>query len=93
MGRRFLAVVLILMGASFKSGAQALYRPVTDTVVYTRGLTLLPQNFYNRHVGFFCKKESQLQQRAGLNVYFRLGSKAYVDYLEQKPNTAYYKTF
>lgn len=49
---------------------------------------LLPQNFYNRHLPFFCKKESQLQRTLGLNLFIRLGSKSYVDYLEQKPNTA-----
>ena len=46
----------------------------------------LPQNFYNQHKGFFCKKEDQLQKATGLNLFIRLGSKNYVDYIERKPN-------
>ena len=92
MGRVFLGVVLILAGVPFKSAAQRLSPVKSDTAVYTKSLLLLPQNFYNHHLGFFCKKESQLQQRLRLPVYFRLGSKAYVDYLEQKP-AARAKTF
>jgi hypothetical protein len=47
----------------------------------------LPQNFYNQHKGYFCKKEDGLQKLTGLNLFIRLGSKNNVDYLERKPNT------
>ena len=33
-----------------------------------------------------CKKEDQLQKATGLDLFIRLGSKNYVDYLEKKPN-------
>jgi hypothetical protein len=52
-----------------------------------KSLSILPQNFYATHLGFFCKQELQMQKRTRLNVAVRLGSKDYVDYLEQKPNT------
>lgn len=68
------------------SKAQHLSAPVADSSVQWRGLTVLPQNFYNQHLGFFCRKEELFQKATKVNVYFRLGSKNYVDYLERKPN-------
>jgi hypothetical protein len=47
---------------------------------------VLTQNYYTKGLSFFCKKELQVQKLTSLNVYFRLGSKNYVDYLERKPN-------
>ncbi|MCU7552367.1 hypothetical protein OCK74_24825 [Chitinophagaceae bacterium LB-8] len=44
----------------------------------------MPQNFYNQHLGFFCKKEDQLQKQSKLNLFIRLGDKRHVDYLEGK---------
>ncbi len=86
MPRIILFVVLILFLGVRKTAAQRLVAPVADSSAIWRGLTVLPQNFYNQHLGVFCKKESQLQKATKLNVYFRLGSKNYVDYLEKKPN-------
>jgi len=57
-----------------------------DSSVRYFSLKVLPQNFYNQKLSFVCKKEVQLQKLISLPVYIRLGSKDYVDYLEQKPN-------
>ena len=65
--------------------AQQLTPRPTDSMRFTKRL-LLPQNFYTQHLGFFCKQERQVQKLTSVQVFFRLGSKAYVDYLEQKPN-------
>ncbi len=46
----------------------------------------VPANYYTQHLSFFCKKEAQFQKTTGLNLFFRLGNKEYVDYLERKPN-------
>ena len=41
---------------------------------------------YINHLGFFCKKELQLDKLTPVPIRFRLGSMDYVNYLEQKPN-------
>jgi len=56
-----------------------------DTVPFTHIKTVPPQ-FYTQHLSFFCQKERRLQQVTRLPLYIRLGTKEYVDYLEQKPN-------
>jgi hypothetical protein len=71
---------------SSKAAAQLNLKPIADTVEKKISLKPLPQNFYNQHLGYFCKKEVQLQKLTRLPVFLRLGSKDYVDYLERKPN-------
>jgi hypothetical protein len=71
---------------SFKAASQLHLKPVKDSIPYTKNLRVLPQNFYNQNLGFFCKKEVQLQKLTSLPIYFRLGTKEYVDRLERKPN-------
>ena len=89
MPRIILCVVLILFLGCLKVEAQRTFAPVADSSTIWTGLRVLPQNFYNQHLGFFCKKENQLQKATKLNVFFRLGSKNYVDYLEKKPNAVW----
>ena len=49
-------------------------------------LKIVPQSLATAHLGFFCKKELQLDKITSIPFRFRLGSLAYVNYLEQKPN-------
>lgn len=49
-------------------------------------LKIVPASYYSTHLGFFCKKELQLDKVIAVPLRFRLGSLAYVNYLEQKPN-------
>jgi uncharacterized protein YxeA len=56
----------------------------TVSLVKFKPYTYLKGNYTFMHYGFICKKEWQLQKTTNVNLFFRLGSKDYVDYLEQK---------
>lgn len=86
MGRMIFVFFALVMLNSLKAASQLNLRAVKDTVEKPNFLHPLPQNFYNQGLGFFCRKENQLQKLTSLPIYIRLGSKEYVDYLERKPN-------
>ena len=46
----------------------------------------LPQDFYTQSLGFICRQEYKFQKYTAVPLRIRLGSLAYVNYLEQKPN-------
>lgn len=47
---------------------------------------ILPTNFYFTQLGFFCKKELQLEATTKIPFRFRVGSLQYNDWLEGKKN-------
>jgi len=49
-------------------------------------IKIIPANYYLKQLGPVCRQELRVQKSTGLNLFFRLGSKDYVDYMEQKPN-------
>jgi hypothetical protein len=51
-----------------------------------KSLYILPANQYSKTLGFFCKKELELEKAIKLPVRFRLGSVAYTDRMENKNN-------
>jgi hypothetical protein len=86
MGRTISLFLFLMMLKSTKAAAQLSLSRSVDTVEKNVLLRPLPQNFYNQNLGYFCKKEVQLQKLTTLPIFIRLGSKEYVDYLERKPN-------
>ena len=58
---------------------------LTDTnILRTRQQKLIPENFYTKGLGFFCRQEIKMEH-AHVPVTFRLGSMDYCNRLEQKP--------
>ena len=49
-------------------------------------LNVLSPSFYTDKLSFFCHQELRLEKITTVPFRFRLGSLAYVNYLEQKPN-------
>lgn len=86
MGRVLLLFFFVCVLNCLKAAAQQRLPILSDSVKPAISVRVLPQNFYNQHLSFFCKKEVQLQKLTSLPIYFRVGSKDYVDYLEKKPN-------
>ena len=58
-----------------------------DPITQVNYMILPPPDFYWQQMGFFCKTEAQLDQVSPLPLRFRLGSREYVDYMENKPNS------
>lgn len=83
MFKNLFCLVLFL----FFSFIVAAQRPVAagkDSAAAIR-IKTIPSNYYTQHLGVVCKQELRMQKSLGLNLFFRLGSKDQVDYMEQKP--------
>jgi len=71
--------------------AQSLATPVRPVAAISANQPLLPSNYYASRLGFFCKKEIQLQKATSLNFRFRLGSVQQCDWLEGKQSAKDYR--
>ena len=49
--------------------------------------SIISSNFYTQNLGFFCKKELQIEKVIKLPLKFRLGTVQQCDWMEGKPNT------
>ena len=84
MGKTVVCFIISFLSFSSKGLTQLNLPPKRDSTLLPGKILVLPQNFYKQHLGFFCKKEDQLQKRTGLNLFIRLGDKRQADYLDGK---------
>lgn len=76
------------MPGIIKLPAKKYFKKDDDNPIQSKNLLkALPADWYSTHLGFFCKKELQLEKMIAVPFRFRIGSLDYVNYLEQKPNT------
>ena len=87
MARLAVAFFVLLLLNSSKGATQVSLQPKPEIAAKKITLRILPQNFYNQQLSFFCKKEIEVQKLTALPLFIRLGSKEHVDYLERKPNS------
>ena len=81
------AILLFICCGTLVHAQYSLPKIVTDSARINRS-PIITQNYYTKGLSFFCKKELQLQKLTNVNVFLRLGTKQYVDYLEKKPNAS-----
>ena len=81
MNKSLLVAALLILSTS-----SAVAQSVRKDTLRPISIKTVPSNYATQHLGYFCRKELQLQKLTGTRVFIRLGSKDYVDYLEQKPN-------
>ena len=84
MGRIVLLLLIVAALNPLKAASQLRFRPIADSGAVKQDFRPMPQKFYTQPLGFFCKKEVQLQRQLKIPLYIRVGTKEYVDRLEKK---------
>ncbi len=56
----------------------------TTATVYNNGLEYMISNYYTSTLGFFCRKEIEIEKALRMPVKFRLGCVEYTDKMEGK---------
>lgn len=81
MAKRVYGLVCMTLIVWKASAQRAFPRPDTIAPI---AIKTVPSDFRISRMPLFCRAELRLQKLTGKNIYIRLGSKQYVDYLEQK---------
>lgn len=82
----FVNLLLIPAAIVFAQGQMGMQQNATQRIDSLKKLPIriIPSDYYTKNLGFFCKKELQLEKAIKIPFRFRLGSIEYVDQLEGK---------
>ena len=79
-----LLIVSISASAQTRRDTLFIIRVQSKDTIKPMRLPVLPFDYYSSNIGFFCKKELQVERAVRFPVKFRLGSVAYCDGMEGK---------
>jgi hypothetical protein len=75
---------MLSIAAQAQQRKDSIARPKVQDSFFSMRYSPLPANYYYTQLGFFCKKEMQLQKVTKIPVKIRLGSVDYTDAMEGK---------
>jgi hypothetical protein len=76
--------VNLFLIAGLSANAQFREVRVNKDSLRVQPVRILPDNYYTKQLGFFCKQEIKIEKATKLPLRFRLGSLDYTDKLEGK---------
>lgn len=82
----FLIISISTAAQLHNDSASMVKKMLPDSIKYFP-LCVVPPNYYASNLGFFCKKELQMQKSVKMPVKFRLGTVEYCDKIEGKLTT------
>ena len=78
-----------VLGINKTAKLYPMFNQVADTLPTHFVVPIMASNYYTSTLGFFCKKEIQVEKALKFPVKFRLGSVAYTDQMEGKRSTGF----
>jgi hypothetical protein len=90
---KFLVVLLLICYGEIFAQKKSFVKPFSFSATSVKfqpykeiQYCIIGKEFYSKNLGFFCRKELQIEKKTSIPLRFRLGSLDYTNFLEQKLN-------